>query len=257
MGRIHLFELEDQKWFPGFLRSYGTDYLRFLSVKMKIYRPVIPLLEKVLLACDSRVIVDLGSGSGGPLVWLNEKLKEKLPSLRIILTDYYPNTEVFSAITEKVDNFTYHSESVDARNVPEQLPGLRTLFLTFHHFKPGDARKILQDAVDSKHPIAIFEGQERTVPSLLAMLFSPLTVLFTTPFIRPFKTGRIIFTYLIPIIPLFVLWDGIVSSLRTYSVKEMNALVRELQNNDFNWEIGKVRSGPGTILYMIGSPKPD
>ena len=26
MGRIHLFEFEDQDWYPAFLRDYGTDF---------------------------------------------------------------------------------------------------------------------------------------------------------------------------------------------------------------------------------------
>ena len=88
------------------------------------------------------------------------------------------------------------------------------------------------------------------------MIFSPITVLLTTPFIRPFKFGRIIFTYLIPIVPLFVLWDGIVSSLRTYSVKEMNKLVENLNGTEtYDWEINKVKSGPSVILYLLGTKK--
>ena len=140
--------------------------------------------------------------------------------------------------------------------MPNELKGLRTQFLSLHHFKPNDAKQILQNAVDSKSSIAVFEAQERSLPSLLAMVFSPLTVFFTTPFIRPFKIGRIVFTYLIPIVPLFVLWDGIVSSLRTYSVKEMNSLVNYLNNKEtFDWEINKIKSGPGVILYLLGTPK--
>ena len=145
---------------------------------------------------------------------------------------------------------------MDATNVPRELKGLRTQFLSFHHFRPEDAVKILQNAVDSGSPIAIFEAQERSLPSLLAMFFSPLTVIFTTPFIRPFRWGRLLFTYLVPIVPLFVWWDGIVSSLRTYSVKEMNELISRVQNNEsFNWETGKVKSGPATILYLLGTKK--
>ncbi len=49
MGRIHLFEFEDQKWFPTFLRNYGTDFLQFLSNKTKMYKPIIPIIEKGLL----------------------------------------------------------------------------------------------------------------------------------------------------------------------------------------------------------------
>ncbi len=35
MARIHLFEFENQAWFPSFLRNYGTDFLQFLSNKTK------------------------------------------------------------------------------------------------------------------------------------------------------------------------------------------------------------------------------
>jgi hypothetical protein len=256
MGRIHLFEFEDQKWFPSLIRNYGTDFLQFLSNKTKMYKPIIPVLEKGLKECGHDQIIDLGSGGGGGLIWLNEELKKNNHQLKILLTDFYPNIAAFEYTKNQSDNFDYVKTSVDAREVPQELKGLRTQFLSLHHFKPEDAKKILQNAVDSKSSIAIFEGQERSIASLLAMFFSPLSVLFTTPFIRPFKLGRLIFTYLIPIVPLFVWWDGIVSSLRTYSVKEMNELVKNLNNSQsFKWEIGRLKSGPGVILYLLGTKK--
>lgn len=256
MNRIHLFEFEDLKWFPGFLRNYGTDFLQFLSNKTKIYRPIVPILEKGLSVSNSNVIIDLGSGSGGGLLWLNSQLKKRIPDLKIILTDYYPNLNAFQNIKKKVDSINYIEESVDARKVPPQLKGFRTLFLTFHHFKPFEARQILQNAINANSPIGIFEGQERSFPSLLAMVFSPLSVLLCTPFIKPLRAGRFFFTYIIPIVPLFVLWDGIVSALRTYSVREMKQLVSQLENKkEYNWETGKIRSGPGVILYLLGTKK--
>ncbi|WP_420601187.1 hypothetical protein [Flagellimonas sp.] len=256
MGRIHLFEFEDQKWFPGFLRDYGTDFLQFLSNKAKLYKPVIPIIEKGLKASGTHTIVDLGSGGGGGLLWLNSELKKTNPNLKIILTDYYPNLKAFEYTKKQADNFEFITTSIDARKVPESLKGFRTQFLSLHHFKPEDAKQILQNAVDTKSVIGVFEAQERSVPSILAMLFSPISVLLTTPFIRPFKFGRLIFTYLIPIVPLFVLWDGVVSSLRTYSVDEMGALVDGLDDKDtYNWEIERVKSGPGVVLYLLGTPK--
>jgi len=256
MGRIHLFEFEDQKWFPGFLRDYGTDFLQFLSNRTKLYKPIVPILEKALKACGTHQIVDLASGGGGGLLWLNEALLKTHPDLKIILTDYYPNLGAFEFTKKHAPNFEYITTSIDARKVPESLKGLRTQFLSLHHFKPNDAVQILQNAVDSQSCIAIFEAQERSIPSVLAMLFSPISVLFTTPFIRPFKWGRLIFTYLIPVVPLFVLWDGVVSSFRTYSVEEMKALVAKVDNHEnFTWEINRIQSGPGVILYLLGIPK--
>ena len=88
MGRIHLFELEDQKWFPSFLRNYGTDFLQFLSNKTKIYKPIVPVIAKGLKKSGTNQIIDLGSGGGGGFIWLNEQLKEEVPGLTILLTDF-------------------------------------------------------------------------------------------------------------------------------------------------------------------------
>ncbi|WP_163381526.1 hypothetical protein [Cyclobacterium sp. SYSU L10401] len=256
MGRIHLFEFEDQGWFPGFLRDYGTDFLQFLSNKTGMYKPIVPLLVETLKKSQTETIIDLASGGGGGLLALNRELKERIPKLEIKLTDYYPNLAAFEYTRKLADNIEYELKSVDARNVPSEFKGLRTQFLSFHHFKPNDAKLILQNAVDSRSGIAIFEAQERSFPSLLAMLFSPITVLLTTPFIRPFKLGRLIFTYLLPIVPIFVLWDGIVSSLRTYSLKEMNKLIGELnESQKYDWKVGKIKSGPSKLLYLIGTEK--
>ena len=254
MGRFHLFEFEDQKWFPAFLRNYGTDYLQFVSNKTKMYKPIVPILERGLKKSDNNRIIDLGSGGGGGLLWINSELKKSIPDLRITLTDFYPNIPAFKFTQKKAKNIEYVANSVDARNVPGHLEGLRTQFLSLHHFKPADAQQILQNAVNSESAIAIFEGQERSFLSILGMVLSPISVLLTTPFIRPFKIGRIVFTYLIPAVPLFTLWDGVVSSLRTYSVKEMEELVGKLNGKEnYSWEIGKLKSGPGVLLYLLGT----
>ncbi len=256
MSRIHLFEFEDQQWLPEFIRNYMTDFLQFLSNKTGMYKGIVPIIEKGLKESGTNQIIDLASGGGGGLIWLNTELKKSNPDFKILLTDYFPNITAFEYTKQQANNFDYIKTPVNARNVPKNLIGLRTQFLSFHHFKPNDARQILQNAVDTHSAIAIFEAQERSLPSIIAMIFSPISVLLTTPFIRPFKIGRIIFTYLIPIVPLLVLWDGIVSSLRTYSVEEMNELIDSLNNKEtFNWEVGKVKSGPGKILYLLGTKK--
>lgn len=256
MKRIHLIEFEDQSWFPGFLRNYMTDFLQFLTNKSKLFKPSIGILDEMLRAGKENNIVDLGSGGGGGLLYIGEELVKRHPDLKILMTDLYPNISAFEYTKTQNDIFSYKSVSIDARNVPTELKGLRTQFLSLHHFKPEEAKAILQNAIDSESNIAIFEGQERSVASILAMVFSPISVLLVTPFIRPFKLGRIFFTYLIPLVPIFVLWDGIVSSLRTYSVDEMKELVADLNQQDrYEWNIGRLKSGPGVNLYLTGRLK--
>lgn len=256
MARIHLFELEDQQWFPAPIRNYMTDFLQFISNRFDIYKAIAPMIGDVLERTGNNRIIDMASGGGGGFLKLSEHLKAVKPDLQIVLTDYYPNTAAFKHTAAQSDVFTYYEQSVDARNVPSELKGLRTQFMSMHHFRPEDVVKILQNAVDSGSPIALFEAQERDVKSILSMLFSPISVLLTTPFIRPFRIGRIVFTYLIPIVPVCVLWDGIVSALRTYSVREMQELVSRVKGQEnFDWQIGKKKSGPASVPYLIGVPK--
>jgi hypothetical protein len=256
MARKHLFEFIDQRWFPEIIRNYETDFLQFLSNKTKLFVPIAPALLKGLKTTNDTHLLDLGSGGGGAFLSLNEELIKQEPSIQIKLSDYYPNKDAFQYTVDQAKNISFIEHSVDARNVPKELTGFRTLFLTFHHFRPTDAQAILQNAIDSKAGIAIVEAQERSFKSILAMSFSWLSVLLTTPFIRPFSFGRILFTYIIPIVPIFTVWDGIVSSLRTYSEDELKQLVSQLENSaSFDWEISRMKSGPGALIYLIGTPK--
>lgn len=256
MARIHFFELEDQKWFPESWRNYGTDYLQFITNKAKLFKSAVPVFENALNRLGTTEVIDLGSGGGGSWIWINGELKKSIPELTVTLTDFYPNIPAFKRTNSIANNIGFKSESVDARNVPFQIEGLRTQFLSFHHFKPAGASKILQNAIDSQKGIAVFEATERSFPSILSTILSPIVVLLMTPFIRPFKWGRLFFTYLIPVIPFLIMFDGIVSCLRTYSVTEMENLVQQLDNHDtFDWEIKRLKDGPATVLYLVGIPK--
>lgn len=255
MKRIHLFEWEDQQWFPRFLRDYMTDFLQFLSNKAKVYQPVIEEINNAMEESNTNCIIDLGSGGGGGLLWLSNELKKVRPDIKIVLTDLFPNLTAFERTKNQSEIIEYLSYPIDAKNVPEQLKGLRTQFLSFHHFRPDEGRIIIQNAVNSGQPLAVFEIQDRSIPSIIAMLLSPVSVVLTTPFIRPFRWGRLVFTYLIPLIPITVLWDGIVSCLRTYSVKEMEELLTSVENREtYSWTLEKKRSGKGFVIYMIGIP---
>ena len=256
MKRLHLVELEDLEWFPASIRNYGTDYLRTIVNKLNAYKPILPLLKTLLAEQKETTIIDLCAGAGGGWEVLQPKLLKENPKLKIYLSDYYPNKQYISQLKNHNPNSLHYIESsIDARNVPQEMKGIRTMFLSFHHFNPEDAVKILANTVESKQAIAIFELQERSFMSVFAILFSPLNVLILTPFIKPFRLKRLFFTYLIPVIPLFVLWDGVVSCFRTYSPSEMRDLIQKAdKNNLFTWETRKIKNGIAPILYTIDCP---
>jgi hypothetical protein len=257
MKRIHALEWEDLRWFPSSWRDYGTDYLRFIALKFDIYHPVLGIIEHCLKKSGHQDWIDCASGGGSGLINLAKALQATHPNLSITLTDFYPNIKAFEQTKASLPSvFSFEKDSIDARDLPLHLQGkFRTIFGAFHHFKPDDARAILQNAVDSESAIAIFEPVGRNLVSWFSMLFVPINVWIFTLFIRPVRWSILPFIYILPLVPLYILWDGIASILRTYSESELREMVASLNNTDtFEWEIGKTK-GPMHIYYLYGTKK--
>jgi len=281
MRRVQFIELHEQPWFPSSLRADVTDALQFGFNLLHAYEPIAPLLQSVIDSTANRTnvgqssttqssitrssttqsIVDMCSGGGGPWLDLARQLRCRdagadSPGLQVWLTDKYPNLEAFQSVSASSDHhITFYPEPVDAMKVPGALKGLRTMFTSFHHFPPEDARAILQNAVDAGESIGIFEATKRA-PSTIGLIFVGILLMFLhTPRIRPFRWSRLLWTYLIPVIPLVLLFDGVVSCLRTYRPQELREMVEKLISCQYQWEIGELATGKMPVTYLIGYPK--
>ncbi|HVD93881.1 MAG TPA: class I SAM-dependent methyltransferase [Vicinamibacterales bacterium] len=255
--RFHLFELEDQPWFPATIRDLATEYLNFVETTLELHVPVAPLLSETLKEAGTTKIVDLCAGAAGPLPILVETLAARGIPVTATLTDLYPNLRAFERTKlRSKGRIDFFRDPVDARALPRSLPGLRTLFNSFHHFRPEDALAVLRSAANDRQPIAIFEVSERTPLMILGILLVPLFVWLMTPFIHPFRWRRLFWTYLVPMVPLTCLWDGIVSQLRAYTVPELTRMGEEA--GSMRWRIGQapLPIGRGRLTYMIGIPQP-
>jgi hypothetical protein len=255
---MRLFEIHDQAWFPSFLRDQTTDALQFILNTGNLYGPIVHQLSKALTETDAVRIVDLCSGAGGPWLTLPKALEQKEGlSLQICLTDKYPYAKAFdNGKSPGGRSVQFHPVPVDAMQIPDELNGFRTIFSSFHHFQPLEARAILQDAVNKRRGIGVFELAGRRAGTVLLTFLMPVGSLLLTPFMRPFRWSRFVWTYLIPVIP-FVLWfDGIMSCLRAYSLQELVGLTSGLTEHGYEWKIGQESSAlfPIPITYLIGYP---
>ena len=187
-------------------------------------------------------IIDLCSGAGGPGSLVAKGLAERGSSCACTAPIGTPNHAHLQATAEASEGrLSYERTPIDATNVPEELVGLRTIFNAFHHMTPDLARQILEDAHDKRQPIAIFEVVDRRFGNLVGLPMLPLVVAALIPTLRPFDWRWIPFTYLLPILPLAVWWDGFVSMLRVYQPDELRELVTGL--DDFAWDIGRHPAG--------------
>ncbi|MEM6297846.1 MAG: class I SAM-dependent methyltransferase [Bacteroidota bacterium] len=259
--RLHLFEWEDFSWYPDLIREAQTDYLRFLMETFDVFRAVIPKLGEAMERAGTSHLVDFCSGGGGSMLLVQRHLKKQFPGLNFSaqLSDLYPNLPAFQHVaTQSQDKISFTTQPTDVREIPEDFnEGFWTIFNGFHHLKPDAASDFLQEAVRRKRPVGIFEPLDKSILQLVLNTFVLTILMFlVTPFIRPFRWSRLVFTYLLPLIPFFTLWDGWVSVLRLYMPARMQEMVASLEGSQgYDWEIGKARHQFGTVIYLIGVPK--
>jgi hypothetical protein len=58
----------------------------------------------------------------------------------------------------------------------------------------------------------------------------------------------------IPIVPVLLWVDGMLSCLRSYSLDDLRELTAGLQAQDYEWQIGDEKGGRVPIRYLIGVP---
>jgi hypothetical protein len=247
MKRFQLFEFTEMKFLPGFLRRGITDYLDTTMRLTKLHALISPLIKQAISDTGYQRLIFLGAGSGGGIQDFLQTLPEQA---RIELTDLYP-VQNFQSFSQRV---VYDPRSIDASNVPNDLQGIRVLQAIFHHLPPHLGQKVIDDAVATRAPLLIFEATHRSISGFVGMSLVPFLVLLFTPFMRPLRLSNLVFTYVIPLLPVLITWDGFVSSLRTYTVDELKFMTAAKAS--YTWDIGYIKAAAGVkVTYLYGKPK--
>ena len=224
------------------------------------------LLKKVKTKHAYSQIVDMGSGSGGSMPEVIEQLNEgEEEKTNLLLTDLHPNPDLVKQVNDGKYKFTsYHPESFNATNLVNTPEGLKTMVNSFHHMPNEQARKILLSAQENKQPLLIYEIGENNIPTLLWWIMLPISLtilmimtLFMTPFVKPLTWQQLVFTYLIPIIPICYAWDGQASLVRMYTFKDVEELLGDHQTDEYSWEMAQAKKANGKKLgyYILGLPE--
>jgi len=236
-------ELEDYYWFPPVLRNFQTEFIGFVVDKFNVYDVFIKYLKTLQLSVLP--ITDLCSGSGEPAIGIFRKSN---CFSRLKLTDKFP-----SALNIHSDNIYYEVQSIDVLDMEFKSGTYYTMFNAFHHFTDEEKVKITQNIHNSGSTAFIVEILEPTIFCLLKIcITTTLGSLILTPFIRPFSLKRLLFTYIIPINIITITFDGIVSVLKSRSVKHYQDL---FANNEQAIKICRLKNGlnPIIVVQIIGA----
>ena len=157
MKRIQFIEFEDLSWMPNAIRNGGTDVLDFFFAKSNYYKDISPILSKTLAAVRSPRVVDLCSGGGGGTLQILKDC-ELMNKIEVIFSDISPNHGAMHRILALgLKNIRYHPESIDARNIPQQWSGTRTMSSALHHFPPEAVQSLLASIIKQRESLSFFD----------------------------------------------------------------------------------------------------
>ncbi|SPQ26796.1 3b288a8e-4285-4802-bdd6-8b3f1d7911ff [Thermothielavioides terrestris] len=294
--RMHVFEIADFPWFPGFLRGYvqagltaaWTTHVPFLQPSSPA-QVVARLLVTHLPNLHSYTFIDFCAGGGGPTPSIEQHLNQSLlpaaasaaqdqnhhhkqqqprqKPVQFVLTDLHPHTDLWAQAAARSSNLAYEREPVDAARVPRALLArharggkkvFRLFNLAFHHFDDGLARRILKDTLDGGGDgFGIFELQDRSIAGFVACCLFGLGVFVMAPYYALLWGAplALLFTYVVPILPFVLVFDGWMSCLRTRTPDEVVALLRTCGAEGGEAEIQKweVKSGREEFMWPVGS----
>ncbi|KAI1504787.1 hypothetical protein F5X99DRAFT_405788 [Biscogniauxia marginata] len=282
--RMHLFEIDDQPWFPPFLRAHvqsglthaWTTCIPYLQSCSPATLVANTLLRELGASVSRYTYIDFCAGAGGPTPFIEKALNRQLlsaqpsssagaaaqpppTSVEFILTDLHPHISSWEAASKKSQHLSYVPEPVDASNVSTELiqqhnPEGKNVFrlynLAFHHFDDNLARAILKNTVETSEGFGIFELQDRTPSSLLSCVLFGVFVLLLAPAFYWWSPERLFFIYVLPVIPFVLVFDGVVSCLRTRTLQEVEVLLRTCGTDVIGaWCI---RGGRDMFLWPFG-----
>jgi len=194
-------------------------------------------------------IVDFCSGAGGPIPTIENLVnsarhEQKRKPIPFLLTDLHPHIDSWMRMCSQSHSLNFIPQSVDATDPPIAVTSFtspasqsedgelssntrvfRLYCLAFHHFDDELARKVLESTMQTADGFAIIELQDRRLGSLMLIFGHILHMLASTPFFFWKDPLHLFFTYIVPVLPVVVTFDGLVSCLRVRSFKEVMALI--------------------------------
>jgi hypothetical protein len=236
-------ELEDYNWFPPVLRNFQTEFIGFAVATFNVYDVFVQHLKTLSLSVQP--MTDLCSGSGEPAISIFRKSN---CFSHLMLSDKYPNP-----LQLHDDKITYAMQRTDVLEIEFKPGTYYTMFNAFHHF--GDAEKLkIAQSIQTSGSVAFFvEILEPRIVCFLKVLFlTTIGNLLLTPFIRPFSLRRLFFTYILPVNMFTIPFDGIVSVLKSRSVKQYQKLFTNYENAI---EIFRLKKGLSTLIIIQIQPE--
>ncbi len=242
MRAFFLFEFCEQTWIPRGARECLYEIMDACNSGLRSFNRQVAQMA-IQVARDKQVdtIIELGAGRG-PIT--KEMVNHHdTTGMRLVPCDLLPNVAAYQKLQadhpERV--FPIYTP-VDLTQPQFALDDAVLVLSTMMHHVPFHLRsKVLQTLTQTNSNIVIIEPLLRTWLSILlaALSFFPAALLPIIFIRHPGKLRRILWCWVVPIVPFMFAWDGVISCLRQWKVVEWQAAFAELpQPPTVEFEVG-------------------
>ncbi len=239
-------ELEDYNWFPAILRRWQMEFIGTVANYTQLYKPLVPVIDEMIIENNITALQDTCSGSGMPAVYIQQQLAVCLP---MQLTDKFPDKNF-----KNTSQVMYSPYETDIVTMQPQQNILYTMFNAFHHFSAAQQKQIVQNFATHKTSFVIAEILEPGFINVVKIfLTGTVGQLLLAPFIKPFSFARLFFTYIVPVNLFTVTYDGIISVYKSKTVKQYEALLPDILNQQYHLSVHTIKNFKGNLVYIKGS----
>lgn len=229
---MRVFEFGDLECVPVLYHIYLRKYLVFFYKVFGYYKLWVPGFLSFIKKIHAKTIMDCCSGDGDPLVLIDRCLdQDQVESINYLLSDIRPSKEVIERFNRSSGRFRYVESAIDVTNITEDFDYPKVFINSFHHFSSQQVEMIFDKNFSRKNEIIILEYVRNTPLGYVSMFVGPIVVMLTLPFVVSLRHLPImaLFTYAIPLFPLMLLWDGIVSCAHEYGRRDLANIVAKLE----------------------------
>jgi hypothetical protein len=261
MTRLNLFEVHDLNWVPHLVRESVVEVLGTTMRWGKIVPAMSPAFKDFWDESHGADVLEMCSGSGETAALLFDTMtspESPAIALRIILSDLVARPQLWRSIClSRQDRLSFLPFNLDATAIPDSvlLDRSQLILNAFHHFPPEAARNVLKNACLHSRGIFIAENFGRSPLETISCGVFGIPATFANPWRTPRqRVLKFLLTFVLPVIPLAVVWDGLVSSLRVYTRENLMEMTRDL--DAFEWRHGIFHYMPfGRGQFFYGVPR--
>lgn len=220
----HLFEFCDAPWTPRFFRKTLLEVLEYVNTRfVNYYQSLVEQIIEDAIKHNIEFIVELGAGTCAPLTKRLAK-EPRADHLRLIPCDLYPDTAEYTVLENQYpEQVLAMLESVDFSH-PHRWPSNTMVVLStaFHHILPENRARVVANLTQSADRIMVFESVRKTTLSWMRawLAIFPALLLPIGYWNKPGGFRRVLWCWILPVVPLMWLWDNIVGHLRLTTEKQ-------------------------------------